>query len=207
MRSIRLLILNLVLLGAAASAQTPPSSAKEVEAIAELWGKGSKPKSSTISTWRQLIQGDNYAAFQIRADLDLYQFVLSRDQLTKSIDALKNYQAVFRQAKLDGDEAVGWLYRTEVRLKRLGDEALDERFILNVERRKGRHATLSLTFESWLLTFLGPDSPAGRAYKGITIQQSQAVQLQEHLEEIARATAQSRLTPRSSGALTASRQA
>jgi hypothetical protein len=189
MRSIQLLLLHLALLGATAVAQTPPSSAKEVDAVAEVWGRNTKPKSSTIAAWRQPVQGEDYAAFQVRADLDLYQFVLTRNQLTRYLDALKNYQAVFRQAKPDQEEAVGWLYRTEVKLKRLGDEALDDRLILNVERRKGQPPALSLTFESWLLTFLGPDGPAGRAYKGITIQQSQVVELQEHLEEISRAIA------------------
>lgn len=185
-----LLLLHLLLLAAATSAQTPPSSAKEIEATAEVWGKGSKPKSSTISAWRQPIQGEDYAAFQVRVDLDLYQFVLTRDQLTRYIDALKNYQIVSRQAKPDQDEAVGWLYRTEVKLKRLGDEAFDDRLILNVERRKGQRPTLSLTFDSWLLTFLGPDGPAGRAYKGIDLQQGQAAELQDYLEELARAIAQ-----------------
>jgi hypothetical protein len=190
MRSIQLILLNVALLSAAAMAQTPPASANEVGATAETWGKSAKPKSSTVSTWRQSIQNRDYAAFQVRADLDVYQFVLTKDQLARFIDGLRNYQAVSRQTRSDQDEAVGWLYRTEVKLKRLGEEAVDEKLILNVERRKGKRPSLSLTFESWLLTFLGPDSPAGRAYKGITFQENQAAELQKSLEAISEAITQ-----------------
>jgi hypothetical protein len=190
MRSIQLLTVYAAFLGAAVMAQTPPPSAKEVEATAETWGQGTKSKSSTVSTWRQTIQNEDYAAFQVRADLDLYQFVLTKDQLTRFIDGMKNFQAVSRQARSDENEAVGWLYRTEIKLKRLGEEAVDERLILNVERRKGKRPSLSLTFESWLLNFLGPDSVAGRSYKGITLTKNEAIALQRNLEAISAAIQQ-----------------
>jgi hypothetical protein len=37
---------------------------------------------------------------------------------------------------------------------------------------------------------LGPDSPAGRAYKGITFQENQAAELQKSLEAISEAITQ-----------------
>ena len=178
------LILASALLQEPASAQAPPTDANEVAAAVGLWGKGERTRSSTISTWIQTIQGEDYAAFQIRADLDIYQFVLNREQLLRFIDALKNYQAAYRQASRDQGDAVGWLYRTEVKLKRLGDEAKDDRLLLNVERRRGQRPSFALTFDSWLLSFGGPDGPAGRTYKGVSIQHKQVLTLQENLKEM-----------------------
>lgn len=181
------LLLIFALLPAPAIAQTPSPSAKEVSGIVEIWGNKVQPRSASLSVWQQQIRDDEYAAFQLRADLDLYQFVLSRDQLPQFIDALKNYQIVVRQATPSVDGALGWLYRTEVKLKRLGNEAKDDRLLVNIERKGLQKPTLSLTFDSWLLSFVGPDSPADRAYKGITLQQEGALELQDALEQIVRA--------------------
>lgn len=89
MRSILILLLLLgSLIGTAEGTETQPPSAKEARATVWRWGTAEAPKSATVSTWRQSIRNVDYALFQIRADLDLYLFVLTPSQLRAFIDAL-----------------------------------------------------------------------------------------------------------------------
>ncbi|NCP03428.1 MAG: hypothetical protein CO150_07755 [Nitrospirae bacterium CG_4_9_14_3_um_filter_53_35] len=181
--------LAMVIAGCASTLESPEylrSSPKEVSGIVENWGKEAQPVSSTLSVWKQRIRESDYALIQLRVNLDTYRFALSREQLEMVIDAINNYQSIVRQSSSERSSAIGWLYRTDIKLKRLGESAKDDRLILNVERKENEAPVLTLTFDSWLLSFGGPDSPADRVYKLVVFSPAEVASLREVLEEIYR---------------------
>lgn len=157
-------------------------NAKEFSGRVESWGKTS-PLSSTLSTWIQEIRGGNYVLVQIRANLDTYRFALAHDQVVSFIDALDVYQMNVRQSKREQTSAIGWLYRANVKLKRMGEDAKDDRFIVNIKRTANHAPSLSLTFDSWLLSFGGPDSPANRVYKSVEFSPEEASRLRNEMSK------------------------
>ena len=92
---------------------------------------------------------------------------------------------IVRQTAGEKKSDIGWLYRADVKMKRMGEDARDDRFIVNVERAEKSAAVLSLTFDSWLLSFGGPSSPAERAYKAMALPPEAAARLRKVLGEFA----------------------
>ena len=125
-----------------------------------------------------------YVFFQIRANLDTYRFTLSRDSVEKLIDALDNYKTIVRQTVGEKKPSIGWLYQENIKMKRMGEDAKDDRLIVNIERTLTSFPVLTITFNSWLLSFGGPSSPAQRAYKSLTFQQNEITHLRETLNEL-----------------------
>lgn len=167
---------------ARASANKGIENAQEFSGVVESWGN-TPTSSSTLSVWIQDINDTNYILFQIRASLDTYRFALSRDHILSLIDALDNYEKIVRQTAGETKAAIGWLYRADVKMKRMGEDAKDDRFLVNVERAENLTPDLSFTFDSWLLSFGGPSSPAERSYRAMAIQLESATRLRKVLSE------------------------
>ena len=159
------------------------ASAKEFSGIVENW-ESTTPFSSTLSVWIDNTQDKNYVFFQIRANLDTYRFTLSRDSVEKLIDALDNYKTIVRQTVGEKKPSIGWLYQENIKMKRMGEDAKDDRLIVNIERTLTSFPVLTITFNSWLLSFGGPSSPAQRAYKSLTFQQNEITHFCETLNEL-----------------------
>lgn len=79
------------------------------------------------------------------------------------VDALDVYEMTARQSVQQGPE-IGWLYRKNVKIIHMDEEAEDDRLLIAIERTEKSVSLLSLTFDSWLLSFEGPYSPADRVY-------------------------------------------
>jgi|GEM_PF-5180608 len=169
---------------ARASAGNGIENAHEFSGVVESWGKA-PDSSSTLSVWIQEINNTKYILFQIRASLDTYRFALSRDHIVSLIDALYNYEKIVRQTADETKAAVGWLYRADVKMKRMGEDARDDRVLINVERAEKLAPVLSLTFDSWLLSFGGPYSPAERSYRAMALPLESATRLRNVLSEFA----------------------
>ena len=188
MKVLRMALALVLLLGGCASTADLPNylSAKpaEVNGVVEDWQKDADPATSTLTMWPQEIQGSSYALMQVRAGLDTYRFALSRDQVLLFIDAINNYQSIASQTKYEQGTAIGWLAKTPIKLKRTGDVAKDDTLIVNVERKGNHPPFLTVTFESWLLTFAGSDSPADRTYKQIDYLPESATQIRAALEKL-----------------------
>ena len=164
------------------SADLGIESAKEFNGLVETWNNAA-PSNATLSVWVQRIRETDYVLFQVRANLDTYRFTLSHDQLVGVIDALDNYQMIVRQSSIDHAPAIGWLYRESVKMKRVGEDAKDDRVILNIERPQNSILVLSLTFDSWLLSFGGSSSPTERSYKAVVFTSQEASRLRTALSE------------------------
>ncbi|MEO5622475.1 MAG: hypothetical protein ABIQ78_03500 [Dokdonella sp.] len=180
-------ILVLALSGCASTPELPTYMSAphpEINGTALNWSDGVKPATSTLSMWGQKIQGSNYALLQLRVGLDTYRFALSRTQVLLLIDAINNYQSVVSHTQSEHAPAIGWLAKTGIKLKRLGDDARDDTLIINIERSDSGAPLLVLTFESWLMTFGGADSPAGRTHKEVTYSPQGAAQLRVALEKL-----------------------
>ena len=187
MKKLILALVSIVVISGCASPTKLPdyiqTYPEEISGVVESWGVQAQPTSATLSVWKQEISNSEYALFQIRANLDTYRFALSRDQLEMMIDAINNYQSIARQSINDTGDAVGWLFKTEIKLKRLSEGAKDDRLIVNIVRKRGKPYFV-VTFEFWLLSFGGPDSPSGRVYKEVVFSQSGATLLRDTLERI-----------------------
>lgn len=157
-------------------------NAKEFSGVVESWGSTAR-SSSTLAVWIQDIRNSNYVLFQIRVNLDTYRFALSRDDMARLIDALNSYEMIVRQTVGEKKQDIGWLYRANVKMKRMGEDSKDDRFIVNIERSEASAPALSITFDSWLLSFGGSTSPAERAYKSLALTPETANRLRNTLQE------------------------
>lgn len=186
-RLLWIVVLVLTLCGCAAAPSLPTyleTAHPGINGTVESWSAESKPVSSTLSMWNQEIEGSNYALVQLRAGLDTYRFALSREQVALVLDAINNYQLIVSETSSDHGPAICWLCKIDIKLKRLGDSAKADKLIIDIERNGQSPPILVLTFESWLLSFGGPDSPAGRAYKEVTYSPMAAVELRANLEKV-----------------------
>jgi hypothetical protein len=141
-----------------------------------------------LAVWQQRSEGEKQAAFQLRAAGDVYLFALSREQLSRFIDAIRRYQLAERQSAPDLAAAAAGdrLYQSEIRRQRLGEEESDDSLIVGIERKGRQRPTLSLGFASWQPGAAGAaDASGGRAYVAVTFQYEGALALREVLQEIA----------------------
>lgn len=188
MRTAVLLAASTLLLCSCASSPSIPdyisTQHPQIRGVVENWQESAPPYTATLSMWRQEIKGSNYALMQLTADLDTYRFALSREQVELILDAINNFQSISARAASSGSSGTGWLARTGIKLKRLGDDAKDEKLIINIQRGDAGSASLVLTFESWLLTFGGPASPAERTYKQVVFDQQDVAGFRSTLEQI-----------------------
>lgn len=183
------IILALTLSGCASGPASPQhvnASPSEVTGVAKSWGDAGARSSSTLSTWKEEIQGSNYALVQLRVDLDTYRFALAREQVELVIDAINNYQNIAKQTSSENSPSIGWLAKTDIKLERLGVVAKNDKLIVNVERASDGEPMFVLTFESWLLSFVGSDSPADRKYRQVSYTRDQAATLRKTLEAVRR---------------------
>lgn len=162
-------------LPALASAQTPPSNADHVGGVVKILGQSARTKTAMLTVWQPRTKGGEHAAFQFRADTDLYRFSLTREQVAGFIAAIRQYQLAERQLGSDA-EAGGELYRTGVKLGRGDEEAKSDTLIVSMERKGRQKAALFLSFDSW--------QAGERPYNGATFRYESALGLREILEEL-----------------------
>ena len=162
-------------LPALASAQTPPSNADHVGGVVKILGQSARTKTAMLTVWQPRTKGGEHAAFQLRADTDVWQFSLTREQVAGFIAAIRKYQLIERQLGSDA-EAGGDLYRTAVKLGRVGGEANADTLVVSMERKGRQKAALFLSFDSWQVP--------GHPYNGATFRYESALGLREILEEL-----------------------
>ncbi len=158
--------------------------AHEFSGVVESWGEVA-PSSSTLSIWIQDIGATNYVLFQVRANLDTYRFALSSEHIETIIEALDVYKMSARQTDSEQSTAIGWLYRADIKLKRMGQDAKNDRMLINIRREERSEAELSLTFDSWLLSFgPNPKTSAQRSYREVILSTEEASRLRAALDEL-----------------------
>lgn len=164
----------------------PPPPPIEIDGMVEQWGVDGQNVTSTLTVSSQKAGSREYVLMQLRVGMDTYRFTLSDPQLELLIDALNNYQSIVKQPAISRSDEAGWLYKTLIKLQRLGAEAREDHLIVNIERQDYRTPVLTLSFDSWLASASGAYSRDDRIYRKVIYIQSDVTLLRTALEEIYR---------------------